>query len=69
MTYWGSELTHTSYLFWNYFSDVRERMLLEKKKKKRKSRVCAHSRFNTSVAPHLFHFKMFMLGLQSPHIS
>lgn len=30
MIYWGSELTHTSYLFWNYFSDV---SVLGKKKK------------------------------------
>lgn len=23
MIYWGRELTHTSYHFWNYFSEVR----------------------------------------------
>lgn len=60
MIYWGSELTHTSYLFWNYFSDV---SVLGKKKE---SHVCVHSRFNTSVAPHLFHFNVFILRLQSP---
>lgn len=27
MIYWGRELTHTSYHFWNYFSDERENVL------------------------------------------
>lgn len=38
MIYWGSELTHTSYLFWNYFSDVS--VLGKKKKKKNPTCVC-----------------------------